>query len=486
MADEEVYSDINPVMHYRLKPSRKKTKKKKQPRAFVPHWEDLPDLVLEDIFSRLSIRDRYYASLTCWNWNRAFHSSQIWTTFVMQEKTLTRRKYNYYMGYQYILDHIRTQICLHRFGRHFRKIVIQPISNFFNLYEFMTMLSYFAEFFDDNPFRFVHTLEFTFACHVIQRGNTVTKEDVVGTGGRLLMSLKRLMGNLPGLRCLVLNDLLLESYEAIMLLDDVVENCCQSLRTLRLINCSRGLCPILHVGILFNLKELYISPQQLSDDVVQLLGFTSLRHVHIIQTPYTDQASPVSPAAWAECTKNAPNLKINLQVEGNVQQSIMWQEKAPVASITYDTSYVRVWNSVILMAVDLYRDKLRSLAYLGLPKFYMPSSFHDRADSPLVYLCRQCPNLHTLVLRERISTSTVLLIVYYAKSLRRLIIRKNAIIKRADWPRNPDWSNEFYSWLCTNSRSYESLEREVSVMLGYKWTALCDITFKAYQIDYEI
>lgn len=134
----------------------------------------------------------------------------------------------------------------------------------------------------------------------------------------------------------------------------------------------------------------------------------------------------------------------------------------------------------------MYRDTLQLLAYLGLPKFYMPASFHDRADSPLVYLCRQCPNLHTIVLRERISTATVLLMVHYAKNLRRLIIRKNAIIKRADWPRNPDWSDEFYSWLCTNSRSYETLEREVSSMLGYKWIAITDIHFKAYQIDYSI
>lgn len=109
--------------------------------------------MLEDIFSRLSMKSRYAASLVCRNWNRVFYSAQVWSTFVMEERTLTRRRFNYYLGYQHTLDHYRTQICLDRVGEKFRKVVFQPIANFFNLYEFMNILSYFAEFFDDNPLR---------------------------------------------------------------------------------------------------------------------------------------------------------------------------------------------------------------------------------------------------------------------------------------------------------------------------------------------
>ena len=55
------------------------------------------------------------------------------------------------------------------------------------------------------------------------------------------------------------------------------------------------------------------------------------------------------------------------------------------------------------------------------------------------------------------------------KNLRYLNIRRNAIILRCDWPRSPDWSAEFYSWLRRSSRSYADLEREVSQILGFRW-----------------
>ena len=92
------------------------------------------------------------------------------------------------------------------------------------------------------------------------------------------------------------------------------------------------------------------------------------------------------------------------------------------------------------------------------------------------------------MIRERISSSTVLLLAYTGseyliifqlfilkkfispgKNLRYLNIRRNAIILRCDWPRSPDWSAEFYSWLRRSSRSYADLEREVSQILGFRW-----------------
>jgi len=53
----------------------------------------------------------------------------------------------------------------------------------------------------------------------------------------------------------------------------------------------------------------------------------------------------------------------------------------------------------VLTAIDLYRLDLHVYAHHGLPRFYMPRSFHERVDSLLLLLCRQCPYLHTLVLQ---------------------------------------------------------------------------------------
>lgn len=63
-------------------------------------WSELPDLLLEEIFSYLSIREKYYASLVCRSWHRAFYLQNVWSSFVLEDTTLTRGKFNYYSGWQ--------------------------------------------------------------------------------------------------------------------------------------------------------------------------------------------------------------------------------------------------------------------------------------------------------------------------------------------------------------------------------------------------
>ena len=87
------------------------------------------------------------------------------------------------------------------------------------------------------------------------------------------------------------------------------------------------------------------------------------------------------------------------------------------------------------------------------------------------------------MVRERISTATVLLIAHTAQNLRYLYVRRNAVILRCDWPQSPDWSHEFYEWLRSSSRSYDATEKEVSQILGYVWFMLSDRQFKLTNIN---
>lgn len=63
-------------------------------------WSELPDLLLEKIFSYLSIREKYYCSLVCKSWYRAFYLPYVWSQFVLEDSTLTRGRFNYYSGWQ--------------------------------------------------------------------------------------------------------------------------------------------------------------------------------------------------------------------------------------------------------------------------------------------------------------------------------------------------------------------------------------------------
>ena len=82
------------------------------------------------------------------------------------------------------------------------------------------------------------------------------------------------------------------------------------------------------------------------------------------------------------------------------------------------------------VAVELYGTDLECYAHKQLPRFKMPKSFHDRPDSAYLYLVRQCPYIHTLMIRERISSSSVLLLAYTGKNLRYFHVRRNAIGNR--------------------------------------------------------
>lgn len=63
-------------------------------------WNNLPDLLLENIFSFLNTKEKYNASSTCQSWYSSFHLPYSWHTFVFDDTTLTRRKFNYYSGWQ--------------------------------------------------------------------------------------------------------------------------------------------------------------------------------------------------------------------------------------------------------------------------------------------------------------------------------------------------------------------------------------------------
>ncbi|CAG2176552.1 unnamed protein product [Oppiella nova] len=137
----------------------------------------------------------------------------------------------------------------------------------------------------------------------------------------------------------------------------------------------------------------------------------------------------------------------------------------------------------ILMAVSMYSANLEHLAFHGLPRFHLPQRFAQRSDSSLVLLCQMCPNLRTLIIRELISTATLLVIGSNAQNLSRFVVRKNGIIKRFDWKQQTEWSDEYYLWLKTNSTSYERTFSEISKILGKKWEPLTDEEFKRVTPD---
>lgn len=81
----------------------------------------------------------------CRNWYTAFYLPRVWNDFIVDDRTLTRAKFNYYSGWQYVLDHLRTQYCLQRVGPMIRGLDFRPIYSFNNLFQFMTLIAWCME-----------------------------------------------------------------------------------------------------------------------------------------------------------------------------------------------------------------------------------------------------------------------------------------------------------------------------------------------------
>ena len=437
-------------------------------------WANLPPMLLEEIFLYLTIRQRYYCSMVCRAWYGVFHCPRVWRLLTVAERTFTYRRFNLFKGYQHEISHYRVQMCLARIARHVRTLVLEPLTNFFNLYEFIKVLATFLQFFDTYPMPQLKTFVFTFACESWGLGGTL----IYGTGGQLLEELKVLLRNFRGLESLTLNQLLLELKEAPRLLDYFVEHCSMSLRYLEVLNLTKERYSFYYASMFPNLRTLVITPLQLTDDVLLLIGQnTKLADLVIVQDKYSAVAESISCRTWTTVRKDLPGVRVRLEVRGLTDADVLMQEGAPVHTIMYNSPYSRVLPDTTSQIGDFYRTSLRVYGHLQLPRRHGSRSFHDRADAHIILLIRECRFLETLIIRERVSTTTLLIIASEAKNLKALHVRRNAVLKRFDWPWASHWTNEFYSWLKATAKSETLVEQEISRLLDFKWCLLPDKVF---------
>ncbi|UXI18029.1 beta-parvin-like [Sarcoptes scabiei] len=404
---------------------------------------------------------------------------------------------------------------LQRFGTRLRCLYIKPMGNFFNLYEFMKILSQYSQHYRANPLRSLNRFDFSFGCRAAFHDSTVNNADddglvpdgnnqinnqsnqsfdqnVIGTGGKLLEALKELLASLIGLKHLALRDLLLNIDEAKHLLDDVAENCYEQLISLTLINCCKFRHSFLHAGIFINLKTLVITCQHLDEDLLMMLAYNVLEDLYIVQTEVTRSFEPISAAVWKRFTKANQHTKIHLVMSNKstynakiLNQNLVLQ-RTRIHSILFDAPIIRPtsigsWSEI----VRNYSDTLECLAFYQLPKYSICKSYPHRIDSILIYLSENCHRLQTLIINDLVSTATLLLIVMNLKNLRQLFVRKNAVRKRFDPPKSIYLEPEQFRWLRQASRSFERTNQEISRLLGFAWTPIPDHQFKQVRTSLE-
>lgn len=448
-------------------------------------WMYLPDIILEQIFQYLTYKERLNCMMCCSQWYFSCWIRSVWSRMDVTGNTMATHRYIHTArDYQAVLDHMRVSAALHKIGQKIKSLSFLPEENLHNIVEFQNVMIRNCDA-HHRKFPNIKSFTYVFPCDFARKHDEV---EIYGTGGMILQNMKKLLEYLPGLERLELVDLQLEGADAEHVLDEVADVCSHTLRILKVVNISRLPFSMLAVTTFVNLRCLIISPHNLGDDLVECFaGMPKLKNLQIVSNATSDCVpTPVDYRIWSSTRKCHPRLRVHLVTEGKHKKELTFQTKAPVKSIVYDSPYTPATEAAINIAVQLYKTDLEVYCHKRLPRFYRSKKFFDRADSSYLYLVRQCPYLHTLMIRERISSSTVLLLAYTGKNLRYFNVRKNGVILRCDWPKSPEWSDEFYKWLTKNSQTYVDMEREVSQIFGFRWYALNDKQFCMTPINLNV
>lgn len=89
----------------------------------------------------------------------------------------------------------------------------------------------------------------------------------------------------------------------------------------------------------------------MGNDLIELLGYTKLKHLHILQNRYTPNdvnILAVNFAVWKKCRKDNPGLNVHLQVQSVKEKVIIWQQNAPVRTVLYDSPHIGVSINVCM------------------------------------------------------------------------------------------------------------------------------------------
>lgn len=356
-----------------------------------------------------------------------------------------------------------------------------PITDYFNLYEFLRILAAFLQFKEDhgqNAMPLLHTFDFTFACASRSEG----VEMVHGTGGQILEMIEQLLVRMSNLKHLKLNQLLVDVMDVAPLFDAITNCFGESLSSLEMLNVTKVPLALVDLARFRNLIKLSISPQHLNDEVLLLISGLNILQLHLLQDPYTCDCEPVSSEAWKLAREMAPWMCVYLEVSGLTRAHVLIQPRAPVHGVFLRTPYSRVTNEFVMSLVENYSKTLRYFVQERLPRFHGPRGFHYRSDSSLLFLLRRCPALHTLVIRDRISTSSLILLASEGRRLSTFLVRKNGLIKRCDWPQCGEMSKEFYAGLREAALDYDKCKDKICSLLQRRWRPLTDQQFMRIKI----
>lgn len=264
-------------------------------------------------------------------------------------------------------------------------MIIKPIPEYHNLCDFLNIFTNFFHYHGSNYDLLPNLEEFSFTFHVLvstddeinnqgavihahfQDANEIIrgKKRYYGTGGMILQTLRRFISSIRCLKRFQLNNLLLGSSSDIgACLDELLENSCETLEHLEVLNYTANIIPLYIVGLFPNLYSLSISPHSLNDDVLLLFAnhLINLRRLNIIQD---ELAIPCrySDSIWTEIETILRATKrewcIRMVIKGKCKSEPIWPTcPAPIRMIVYDTHFTKLVHNSFNICMEQYSKTL--------------------------------------------------------------------------------------------------------------------------------
>ncbi|CAD6190497.1 unnamed protein product [Caenorhabditis auriculariae] len=450
-------------------------------------WQCAPTNVLEEIFALLPLKNLGRCSQVCYQWFIASSTDYPWRKFVFKDGVFVRRKYTQHSGWQYHIDHWRLRFLISNASRKWRVLVIEPVTNLFNLYEFFRVLTNFSEYYErnteeDRPLGKIRQFHFQWRLQVDDEIAGVHRDKDIGTGGEMLHTLSNLLTHLHGLKVLSLIDLQLTFWEGDQFLNDLLAKFSTQLEYLSLLNVSLRPRAFLQPALFLNLRQLVVSPQMIGDDNLSLIAcLRRLQTLTIVQDEKCDLVVPCSSKAWQVFTEqNCSRTRLWLILKGKPKCALIIQPCAPVFGIKMEESSGQLTNGIADQISLYYSETLEVFEQCGLERMKRGKKMKERADLALVLLASKCQSLKMLACRERIAHGTALILATFArKKSFQLTLRKNGLLKRVCWSRREVSEMDIsFDWLKRHSKNLILVMEEIRRLTSQTRVIIDDKCYK--------
>ncbi|XP_071115238.1 F-box/LRR-repeat protein 21-like [Haliotis cracherodii] len=409
-----------------------------------PLWEALPEVTLASIFSYLHPRERLKMKYVCQAWHRVLTVPQVWKYFThLGDNECTES--NLSQDESLKLDLIS---CINDYGRHFRHVKVTFCDS--DSFDIFTAIS-----------NVCSNIESIALCNdgkiAFPKGFRSLIHDFLQKNIHLKTVQMRGLTFTPASN----NDPLPIGLQH-----------CQTLQKLSLVN-SFPSYSVSSLMYLVHLRELALDYNHVHYSLIKHLAGASLTKLSIRLHPKKQRLNNLSEEQWQDLARHKQlRVYFHVKVLGDLDEDL-FKPSIPLVSL------------VLMTLTSLHYDKLcDTLANYGntLEEFVdynvlAPSCRHDEEDvtssynTSIVKMVQTCPRLHTLGMRDVLSSSTLLIVVFLNKKLQNVYVQAEMVRFRFHVPDEMLVPQEAIDFAQANWTE-ERMATAVSSCLGREWNLM--------------